>query len=82
MGENDRRGMLQNQPFSYRTGKGDGVQIAYLGRTVVTLGQKQSAAFMKKAQDADAMQLQLLMAKATGNFKRGNERLGKQSPKG
>lgn len=78
----DRRGILEGQPFAYQTGKDGAVRIAYMGRTVVVLGSKQSTAFIKKAQGLDTAALQLLMAKATGNFKRGNERLGKQSPKG
>jgi hypothetical protein len=47
--------------FSYRETKDGRVRVALHGRHVITLA-------------GDDAQRQLLLAKATGNFKRGNER--------
>jgi hypothetical protein len=51
------------------------VRIAYRGKVVTTLAGKEAARFLSRVAGADAAQAQLVMAKATGNFKRGNERL-------
>ena len=61
--------------FSYRLTKDGRVQIAHRGRHVVTLAGPRAARFAERAGAAagDA-ELQLLMARVTGNFKRGNER--------
>jgi len=50
------------------------VFISYHGKHVTTLTGKAAAGFTDKVADADPTQAQLIMAKATGNFKRGNER--------
>lgn len=66
---------LQNeQPFSYQAHKNGSVHIAYLGKTVSTLKGKEASRFLSKIENCDKASAQLLMAKATGNFKRGNER--------
>jgi hypothetical protein len=55
------------------------VRISHRGRHVVTLAGTQAATFTRRADAAtDEAALQLLMARMTGNFKRGNER--RQSP--
>jgi hypothetical protein len=61
--------------FSYRAHKDGTVRIAYRGKVVTTLAGKEAARFLSRVAGADAAQAQLVMAKATGNFKRGNERL-------
>ena len=60
--------------FSYETHKGDKVTIYFHGRPVTQLKGKAAVSFQAKAERADADALQHLMARATGNFKRGNER--------
>ena len=60
--------------FSYRAHKDGTVRIAWRGKVAATLSGKEAARFLGRAAGADAAQAQLLMAKATGNFKRGNER--------
>jgi hypothetical protein len=66
-------------PFSYRTVGADRVMIAYHGRTVTTLRGRDAARFIARVESADERGAQLAMAKATGHFKRGNERVGKNS---
>jgi ribosomal protein L14E/L6E/L27E len=50
------------------------VRIAYHGKVVITLAGKEAARFLARVDGVDADQAQMVMAKATGNFKRGNER--------
>ena len=59
--------------FSYRTGAQGSVHIARAGREVVILRANAAAKFLAKAQGASAGELQLLCARVTGNYKRGNE---------
>ena len=71
----DRREKLQERPFSFRETKKDGkVFIAWHGKPVVTLQGKAAEKFLAAVSSADADQAQLLMARITGNFKRGNEK--------
>ncbi|MEZ4396279.1 MAG: hypothetical protein R3C71_05185 [Candidatus Krumholzibacteriia bacterium] len=69
---------LATEPFSYREVASGKVFIAYEGRDVTVLAGKQATAFLRKVAGLDARGRQLVMAKATGNFKRGNERSGKE----
>jgi len=66
--------LSKDQPFSYQASKSGAVQIAYKGRVVSKLSARDGAKFLLKVEAADFRQAQLLMAKATGHFKRGNER--------
>ena len=71
----DRRGvLLKEQPFTFRQ-RGDGsVAILWKGRRVQVLTGKLAENFLAAAPECTGQELQLLMAKATGNFKRGNEK--------
>jgi hypothetical protein len=60
--------------FAYRLLKDGRVRISHRGRDVVTLAGARAATFRARADRADAAERQLLMARMTGNFKRGNER--------
>ena len=60
--------------FSYTQTKGGKVFISWEGRTVTTLAGDRAATFLARADGLDTEGLQHLMARATGNFKRGNER--------
>ena len=71
----DRRGvLLKEQPFTFRQ-RGDGsIAIFWKGRRVTVLTGKLAENFLAAAPECTGQELQLLLAKATGNFKRGNER--------
>jgi hypothetical protein len=69
-----RRGGLEDSPFSYREGKDGRVVISWRGRQAMIFKGAQAASFLKRANGLDEAQLQLTMAKITGNFKRGNEK--------
>jgi hypothetical protein len=60
--------------FSWRATKEGRVRIAWRGRVVTTLTGAPAQRFLREVEAADEDGEQLLMARATGNFKRGNER--------
>jgi hypothetical protein len=71
----DARGvLLKERPFSYSERRDGTVAIFYRHRPVTTLAGKLAENFAAAAEESTADELQLLMAKASGNFKRGNER--------
>jgi hypothetical protein len=73
----DRRGTLKERPFSYRARKDGTVAIFHKNRPATTLSGKLAENFLAAAPEASEDEVQLLLAKATGNFKRGNERRGR-----
>jgi len=77
LGNIDKRNKLEEEVFSYRISKDDKVFIFWQGKQVMILKGKESKKFLSKISTADAIESQLIMAKITGNFKRGNEKLNK-----
>ena len=71
----DRRGvLLKEQPFTFSQ-RGDGsVAVLWKGRRVSVLTGKLAENFLAAAPEFTGQELQLLLAKASGNFKRGNEK--------
>ena len=71
----DQRGvLLKEQPFTISQ-RGDGsVAIFWKGRRVSVLTGKLAENFLAVSADCTGQELQLLLAKASGNFKRGNEK--------
>jgi hypothetical protein len=71
----DKRNSLDESPFSYRITKNDTVFVDYHGKQVKTLKGKEAEKLIEKIHTAkDEKAVQLILAKITGNFKRGNER--------
>ncbi len=70
----DKRDRLREEPFSYKTSKDSKVFLFRNGKQIMVLKGKESDRFLAKIEKADAMEAQLIMAKATGNFKHGNEK--------
>ena len=64
--------------FSYREGKDQRVFISWYQRQVMILKGKDATRFLSKIAGLSAPEQQLVMAKLTGNFKRGNERTAKE----
>ncbi len=63
--------MTAPEGFTYKSRKaGDAVAIFHHGRLAKTLKGDDAAKFLTDVEDGDA---QMLMAKATGNYRRGNE---------
>ncbi len=69
----DRRGVLDDEVFSYRASR-DKVFLFWYGKQVMILKGEQAAKFLRKIEPLEGKAAQLVMAKMTGNFKRGNER--------
>jgi len=74
MGDIDKRHRLEEEVFSYKISKDKKVFIFWKGKQVMILKGKESEKFLTKILNADELEAQLIMAKITGNFKRGNER--------
>ena len=67
--------------FSFRHNKNGEVWISHHGRQVTTLRGAAAVEFLTEADDASQAEQQQLMARITGNYKRGNERLAAQHPR-
>jgi hypothetical protein len=75
MDNTDKRNRLDEAPFQYRINKDQSVFIEYEGKRVKILKGKEAEKFIKNVNAAENDKaVQLIMAKITGNFKRGNER--------
>ena len=61
--------------FAWASTKDGRVRISWRGKVVTTLAAGRAARFLEQVEGADEEAEQLLMARVTGNFKRGNERL-------
>lgn len=70
----DRRNRLGDEPFSFRVTKDHTVFLDYYGRQVKILKGTEAEKFLKRINAAEnSTEEQIVMAKITGNFKRGNE---------
>jgi hypothetical protein len=60
--------------FAWAATKDGRVRISWRGTVVTTLTGDRATRFLHEVEHADEDAEQLLMARVTGNFKRGNER--------
>ena len=74
MTEIDKRQILENEVFTYHVSKDDKVFIYWCGKQVTVLKGKEAQTFVSRIEHLIGQEAQFVMAKATGNFKRGNER--------
>lgn len=70
----DKRNILDDEVFTYKITKDKKVFISWRGKQVTTFSGKKSEEFVNKMENASFHERQLIMAKVTGNFKRGNEK--------
>ncbi|QTL97864.1 hypothetical protein GM661_07630 [Iocasia frigidifontis] len=70
----DKRNKLDEQIFSYRTTKDGKIFIYWYDKQVKILKGKQASKLLLKISRADKKEKQLLLAKITENFKKGNEK--------
>ena len=66
--------LLKEKPFSYRDRRDGTVAIYWKRQLATTLTGKLAENLLDAAPESSEDELQLLLARATGNFKRGNER--------
>lgn len=64
--------------FAYRMRKNGDVVITHHGRQAAVLKGKAATAFMGRASRGNEQDAQQVMARVTGNYRRGNERLSSQ----
>jgi hypothetical protein len=67
---------LTGEPFSFLERADGSIVIRYREAPVTVLRGKAAERFVTRISAADKPGAQQLMARATGNFKRGNERAG------
>ena len=70
----DKHGVFKEAVFTYRVTKSYKVFISYNGKQVTVLSDKKADEFIMKINNKSHKESQLIMAKTTGNFKRGNEK--------
>jgi hypothetical protein len=71
----------QDLGFSYRQRKSGVVEVLHHGRLASTLRGTDALDFIADAEASDPADAQQLMARVTGNYKRGNERLAGNHPR-
>lgn len=67
--------------FTWRQRKNGDVEILHRGRLASTLRGNDAADFLAEANGSEPIDLQPLMARITGNYKHGNERLAGEHPR-
>lgn len=65
---------LSEEVFSYKVSKDKKVFLYWYGKQVMIVKDKEAEKFLSRIADADFQESQMIMAKLTGNFKRGNEK--------
>lgn len=83
MSEIDKRNRLSEEPFAYQITKKGTVVIANEGKQIKIVKDRDAERVIAKIKEVADNQtaVQLLLAKITGNFKRGNEKIGKNKRK-
>ncbi|MEC1374296.1 hypothetical protein [Heyndrickxia oleronia] len=75
MGNFDKRNRLEDEVFTYRISKNNTIFIDWYGKQVKIIKGKAAEKLLTKITQAEnEKEIQLLLAKVTGNFKRGNEK--------
>jgi len=79
MSEIGKRNRLSEELFDFLITKKGTAIIYYEGKQIKIVKDKEAERLIKRIEGAgnDQIKVQLLLEKITGNFKRGNERLGK-----
>jgi hypothetical protein len=67
--------------FAYRTRKNGDVEVLHYGRLASTLRGAKARNFIDEVEESDFAEGQELMARLTGNYKRGNERTARNHPR-
>ncbi len=74
MDQRDKRNRFDHEVFSYRATKDGKVFLFWQGKQVKVLKGQVAQKFLRDVVVVGLQEAQLMMAKITGNFKRGNER--------
>ncbi|NBC25232.1 MAG: hypothetical protein GVY08_00080 [Bacteroidetes bacterium] len=76
--EDTRNILEEQQPFDYKEIKDSKLQVFFHGKMIAILRGKDYGKFQRLKNSRDTYQIQLFLAKATGQFKHGNERKQKK----
>ena len=74
MSDIDKRDRLKENPFSYKVNKDNKVMIFWDNKQIKILKGKEALKFLSRVEGRNQFEVQLELAKITGNFKRGNEK--------
>jgi len=78
---NELRSGEEGLGFTYRSRKNGDLEILHRGRVASTLRGNDAKDFLSEVEVGEDSDAQQLMARITGNYKRGNERLASQHPR-
>jgi hypothetical protein len=67
--------------FSYRSSKNGDVEVLHHGKLAATLRDAKAQEFIADVEASDPTEAQQLMARITGNYRRGNERTARNHPR-
>lgn len=67
--------LVAEQVFSYQVSKDNKLFIYYLNKQIMIVKGEKAQKLLKKLEKATLEEEQLVLAKVTGKFKRGNEKL-------
>jgi hypothetical protein len=83
LSEIDKRNRLSEEPFTYQTTKKGAIVIYYRGKQIKIIKDSEAANLITRMKEVEGnlTEVQLLLAKITGNFKRGNEKMGENKRK-
>ncbi|MEO8230363.1 MAG: hypothetical protein ABI628_11470 [Chloroflexota bacterium] len=70
----DRRGRLESDPFDHRTTADGSIRITRAGREVTVLRGDAARRLAVRLADAEPAAIQFELARATGQYRHGNER--------
>lgn len=73
--------LVKDQAFSYKVRKDNKLFIYYYGKQVRILTRQKARQVIEDLKYADKTETQYILARITGNFKRGNEKEAKQKGK-
>ena len=75
----DARKRFDEEVFSYRAAKDGRIMFYWQGKHVKTVAGREAQKFLQRVAGLVGKDAQLVMAKATGHFRHGNERRGSRS---
>ena len=70
----DKRHKLDEEPFDFQVTKDDRIIIFWHNKQIKILKDSAAQKFLASIEGLDEHDIQLALAKVTGNFKHGNER--------
>ncbi len=72
---------MNSMGFTFRVRKNQEIEILHHGRLASTLRGTEAIDFLNEVELGSEDDAQQLMARITGNYRRGNERLASQHPR-